>query len=187
MPWSRVLVVSLCGFLGVPPDPALDITYSVTDLGDLPGGEDSSCAYALNDQGQVVGWKSTPTAIRGFLWEAGVMTDLGDLPGGYDYSCAYSINVDGQVVGESTNDFSYRAFMWQNGVMMELEVEGPLVSARSINDHGQVVGHSYFGGFLWAGGVSTILGFAGQAYAINNSTTVVGYHFLSASGPYHAA
>jgi probable HAF family extracellular repeat protein len=70
-----------------------------TDLGSLGGGY--SCAYGINNNGQIVGESSTPSGQRhAFLYSGGRMTDLGTLGG--DRSCAYGINDLGQIVGEST-------------------------------------------------------------------------------------
>ncbi len=50
----------------------------MTDLGDLPGGDDFSYANGINDHGQVVGFSSAATGDRGFLWQGAGMTDLID-------------------------------------------------------------------------------------------------------------
>ena len=72
----------------------------MTDLGTLGG--DYSCAFGINDAGQVVGHPRLATgSIHAFITGPdGVgMTDLGTLGG--DYSYASGINDAGQVVGES--------------------------------------------------------------------------------------
>jgi probable HAF family extracellular repeat protein len=57
--------------------------YTLTLLGDLPGGPNLSRAYGLNDAGQVVGYSDDATGRQAFLWDAvGGMQGLGDLPGG---------------------------------------------------------------------------------------------------------
>ena len=68
------------------------ILYSVTDLGDLPGGEDMSRPMAVNNLGQVVGVSGAADGRRAFLWANGVMTDLGTLSGEHHYSFAWDIN-----------------------------------------------------------------------------------------------
>src|SRR5689334_7029520 len=73
-------------------------TYTVTDLGTLPGG-DSSVAFGLNATGQVAGDSTLPNNAygHGFLYSNGKRTDLGDLGGGW--SDAFAVNASGQVTG----------------------------------------------------------------------------------------
>lgn len=76
-----------------------------TDLGTL-GGE-SSVAFAINNQAQVVGWAETANGRRcAFSWKDGVMTRIGALSYSiYDEksygSYAHAINSKGNVVGTS--------------------------------------------------------------------------------------
>jgi probable HAF family extracellular repeat protein len=72
-------------------------TYTVKDLGTIPGGIYSS-ARGINDSGQVVGQSDLGGEPHAFLYSNGQMQDLGTLPGG-DYSEAFGINDSGQVVG----------------------------------------------------------------------------------------
>jgi probable HAF family extracellular repeat protein len=137
----------------------------MTNLGDLPGGADTSVAFGINNSGQVVGWSGAATGIRAFLWQNGVMSDLGDLPGGTDLSIARGINDAGQVVGESSAATGVRPFLWQNGVMTnlgDLPGHSDYSTATGINNAGQVVGYSPAATgtrpFLWQNGVMTDLG-----------------------------
>ena len=57
------------------------VQYTVTDLGTLPGGT-QSCAYGINNSGQVVGSAETSGgADHAFLYSGGSMQDLGTLGG----------------------------------------------------------------------------------------------------------
>ncbi len=138
-------------------------TYTIIDLGVLPGGI-SSQANSINNSGQVVG----ESGGRAFFWSSGSgMQDLGTFPGG-TFSQAFGINDSSQVVGTSTigSFFAERhAFLWSSGSGMQDLGTLPnpsenISEARGINASGQL-------GSLQAGGESF-------AYAIDDSGKVVG-------------
>ena len=125
---------------------------SMRRLGTL-GGKNSE-AFDINDAGQVVGSASTSEVddldnqhVRAYLYAGGRMRDLGTLGG--VYSSAHGINNAGLVVGESTtaspDAFDLRAFIWAGGSMTDLNTRTAmpagwlLVSARDINDAGQIL------------------------------------------------
>jgi len=87
----------------------------MVDLGTLGGT--NSFAYAVNDQGQVVGNSQTVEALAGhaFVWTASEgMVDLAPLAG-HAYSDAFLVNSGGQVVGISYSEnrnTDARATMW---------------------------------------------------------------------------
>ena len=131
--------------------------YTTWALSPRAASEIGSCAYAINDAGQVVGDSLItidPMPIyHAFLWDGGPeMQDLGTLPGGTN-SRAYDINNAGQVVGYSTTASGVHAFLYTGGVMLDLNdlvVNLPagvvLGFAYGINDRGQIIAsgsHSY--------------------------------------------
>src|ERR1039458_10359337 len=91
-------------------------SYTVTDLGVLPGAISSNAA-AINDYGEVVGNSND----HAFLWTpSGGMQDLGTLAGDTE-SYGYAINDSGTVVGLSQSDLGKHAFLWtQTGGMQDL-------------------------------------------------------------------
>ena len=172
--------------------------WFITDLGTLGGS--SSSAFAINNNGQVVGEMGVDntSGTTAFLYENGVVTNLGYLPGGENiiggiYSTAAAINASGQIAGSSINQ---SAFSYSGGQMSALGTLGGLSSqAYGINDAGQIVGTSTQSGyshnraFLYSNGAMTNLGSLGGDYSvargINNSGVVTGTSYLS-DGHEHA-
>src|SRR5215211_444604 len=118
-------------------------TYTLTDLGTLPGQTISHPA-GINNQAQVTVTSVTPHAL---LFENGLVQDLGTLPGG-SISTGVGINGLGQVVGDSQfqNGGSIRhAVLFSNGTRTDLGFlpeSGNYSRGNGINNLGEVVGHS---------------------------------------------
>lgn len=130
---------------------------AMIDLGNLPGGNGTSQAFAINNAGSVVGNSATETAQHAFLWTpgqngGGTMIDLGDLEGGNDLSFAYGINSANRVVGYSNSAESDHAFVWtSNDGMNDLNsltdatgTKWTLSFAQGINNLGQIAGWGTF-------------------------------------------
>ena len=148
---------------------------------DTLGGQTSS-AFAINEDGKIVGAASTGTANHAFLFGAGRMADLGSLQGPAGYSEGTAINASGAVVGNS----GFYAFHWENGVTTVLGSFGshgiPLTPngsrSNDINDNGEVVGELYNygarGAVLW------------QDFAVRDLNALIepdsGWILLSATG-----
>jgi probable HAF family extracellular repeat protein len=161
-------------------------SYSVTDLGTLPGGTYSVPA-AINDLGQVVGFSVVDNQNHAFLWtSAGGMQDLGTLSGD-TASQAEGINNSGAVVGESSSNLTH-PFIWTaSGGMRRLEQLGTIgAAANAITDSGEIVGYyypvdntSYHAFLLTKTGdlqdLGTLGGCCSSAAAINRSGDVVGF------------
>jgi probable HAF family extracellular repeat protein len=116
------------------------------------GGVSWHTPTAINARGDVVGFSNPPGDADGsfiahaFLWTGtGPARDLGTLPGD-ETSQAQGINARGQVVGVSCGANGCRAFLWADGVMTDLNTlvgagfADRLVSARDINDAGEITG-----------------------------------------------
>jgi probable HAF family extracellular repeat protein len=160
----------------------------VTDLGTLPGGN-NSFASAINNHGWVVGGSENGVVdpVLGpvgdpTLWRDGEVVDLGTLGG--PLGIAGDINGRGQVVGGSLNAIpdpysgfptQLRAFLWQDGQMHDLgTLGGNDAQAQFVNEAGQVAGTSFtstvpnpetgiptIDPFLWDGGRMIDLGSLG--------------------------
>jgi probable HAF family extracellular repeat protein len=119
--------------------------YTLTLLGDLPGGNVASYACDINNVGQVVGQgHAKMVGNRAFLRDAtNGMRDLGVLVAGGLYSTANGINEAGQVVGLSSVPGGNRAFLWDAvGGMQDLNdlidpgLSAVLATASAINASG---------------------------------------------------
>ena len=123
----------------------------MVDLGVL-GGTAGSIAYAIDNNGDVVGQSSTSQTfpgggcceIHGFRWtQGGGMQDLGVLGG--HFSGARAISSDGVIVGLfETSSGDIHGAVWSNGTMADLGAleNGFFSDAEGINDQGVVAGGS---------------------------------------------
>lgn len=163
-------------------------TYTVTDLGKLPGAS-TSYGMAINASGTIVG--SSGPVLDGtepshpFVWENGVMGDLGSLAA-HGSIVGLGINDSGVVVGRTTDGFVDNvAFRHTAGGYVLLD--GLRAGAYDINNFGQVAGTAQndFGLYrarVWSGDggyviLGTLLGQWGAtsgALAINDAGYAVG-------------
>lgn len=132
-------------------------TLAVEDLG-LPSGYSSGAAHDVNSAGVIVGSVRNASEERAFTWnpDSHAFTLLPTLGG--TTTRALAINAEGIVVGlAATAGGVQHAFAWDaiSGAMLDLgTLPGDTYSeARSVNDHGQIVGRSTRSGFeravLW--------------------------------------
>ena len=123
------------------------LKFHVTDLGTLIGNE--SIAYAISNQGQVVGdyWTNSYTEQRCFLYSGGAWQDVA-MARGATYCHASAINDAGQIAGQhaaSSPGHPYYAFRLDppNGLSDLLPVNGGQSSGAGISPTGIVVGSMY--------------------------------------------
>jgi len=161
-------------------------SYSVVDIGALPGG--NIVPTKINQSGQVIGQSGKMYGVRthAFVFTGGKLFDIGTLPSG-EYSSASDVNTKGTVVGESNTATNIHAFIWDStGGLQDLGTFSGDNGSRAfgINDSDQVVGYSSGAhepiAFLWtkSTGMTSLGTLPGgdhsEAYGINNSGTVVG-------------
>jgi len=173
-------------------------SYIVEDLGVL-AGDSSSVAWAINANGDVVGWSMGPNGTRAFVYtkDRG-MVALPGLPN-RPRALARDINEAGDVVGSANaggTDLGH-AVLWKNGIVQDLGTlgTGSFSEAWGINNFGQIVGWSYVSGgslgvhaFLYTAATGlrdlTPASDTGVANDINDAGQVTGYK--TAFGGYHA-
>lgn len=123
----------------------------LNDLGTLPG-KNSSVAYGINDNGQIVGVSRNKREDNdhAFLYQNGQMTELPAFPGG-TLAAARAINNQGQIVGNArqpipnTTSELQKAVLWQDGQPLNLETLAPpplgqgYIDAVGINNRGEII------------------------------------------------
>jgi probable HAF family extracellular repeat protein len=177
--------------LGLVSYSALGQTYHLTDLGAALGP--GSYAQGINNNGQVVGYWSTPQGIHAFLYDSGQLKDLGILGGTNIY--ALTINDVGQVAGFADTGQGLQAFLYQNGSLTNLGNLGGINSyAYGINGQGKLVGYidtpEGARAFLYDTGTVTDLGTLGGtnafAFGVNSLMQVAGSSLMPDNVRTHA-
>jgi probable HAF family extracellular repeat protein len=126
---------------------ASEVYPSFQGLGDLPGGDVESQAFAVSADGSVVAGRShselTDNNPEAFRWTSGTgLVALGGFAGGPEASCVNDMSADGQVlVGYGTEADRVQAAMWRaDGTMVGLgTLFGRNSFANGISADGSVV------------------------------------------------
>jgi probable HAF family extracellular repeat protein len=169
-------------------------SYSITDLGALPGNTTSK-AYGLNNLQQAVGTSDSGAAVV-TLFSNGTVTNMNTLNA--NVSVATSISGSSQAAGYnifySNPNPTFRAFVYSNGSMTDIQSDSLFASgtqAHGVNSSGMVVGQGWvntysFHAFLYAGGRMTDLGggYQASASAINDAGPIVGNGTNTGAFPY---
>jgi probable HAF family extracellular repeat protein len=164
-------------------------SHTATDLGTLPGGNDSG-AIGINSIGQVVGDSNgSGYSSQPFLYTDHSMTRLPTLPGGSQFGGAGPIN-DNYIGGYSNTPTGVHIFRYNISTGVETDL-GALPNstvqgvARGMNDDGVILGWCQVNGTIFHGMVSvgdtmsdlpsTVPGFVDcLPWAINNHDDIVG-------------
>lgn len=164
-------------------------TYTVTDIGLVPGFEGTT-AKAMNDAEQVLlyCWNEGNNALP-FIWEDGELTALGSPGPEFTRVDAKDINEHRQIAGNAwgPTGFPAMAWLWEDDVFTDLgALGGAYAAAYGINNAGQITGWAYAPApstwftFLYDGGTMTNLGelpagVASDGDSINDLGQVTGY------------
>ena len=130
-------------------------SYTITDLGTLPGGAFSQASQGNTENGLVAGVSDVASGTQhAILWQFGQAIDLASRGLGGPNSFAYGLNAAGVVTGQAETadrdpeDFCQYAtglrcvpFLWRNGSMTQLPtLGGPNGNASAVNRFGTVAG-----------------------------------------------
>lgn len=186
MPWFTRCAVLLSVGSSVLFSTAATPAATFQGLGNFPGVDASSRAFAVSDDGTaVVGYASIPGFSTAYRWTAALgVLPLGDFTGGSFSSASYGISGDGQtVVGFGTTATAEQPFRWsetggfQNfanlshvysqGLARDASADGSVIvgKARHVVTHTQAFRWTEAGGMQWIG--------VGEAFATSADGSVV--------------
>jgi probable HAF family extracellular repeat protein len=178
--FRKTAVAALC-FAAAVAQAAPNAKWTITDVLTAWGGQ----AEAINNRGEVTGWKYGSNPIPGhvaFTWSNGALQELG-IPAGEFASQGFGIGNNGTIVG----DTNQRPAVWSRGEWTVVPLYGTL---SDVNEAGAAVGAMRFPGkpdaqaAMFKDGVvtdlGTIPGGSGWSFAwgINNAGVIVGYASL---------
>ena len=130
---------------------------NVRDLGVLPGAINTE-AYALNNQGHIVGKADIPAGPPFYfysplvLWTGASWKSLGTLAGDI-LANPFGINAFDEIVGISADGKGgSRSFLWAGAMSAIPCPPGASCEAVAINDAGTIVGFSNTSALVWTGG-----------------------------------
>lgn len=125
------------------------------DLGTLGGS--FALALSVNNKDVVAGWSYMPSSVtrHGFIYENGAMKDVGTLGG--TNSELHDVNDHGVAVGTSEDAGGRTTAVIYDGMLRAIPGLGAYSFAKSINDHGDVLGYSDGHMFLYRDGSVTFL------------------------------
>jgi probable HAF family extracellular repeat protein len=177
--------------------PSLAQTYTLQDLGALPG-DTVSQGYALNDFGQAAGTSDSGVAVA-TLFSNGKAFDLGAFVSS-DVTVATGINKSTVVVGweRFASTATSHALIWSSGGIQDIHSPALFPSgtqATAINSSGVVVGQGWLNNdsfhiFLYENGRMVDLGPPGSYQAIpaaiNDAGEIIGSYYTSSTdnGPF---
>ena len=178
-------------------------TYTIHDIGTLPGYANSIAKAVSNDGTTVVGWSYNSDGTKGhaFVYDKTGMHDIGALGG--DFSIATGVSFDGSVVVGSFHTASGQ----EHGIMHDIgtiiyptgnsnyfsRVQGVSSNGRYIVGESDIAGFDGNHAFKYDTytqqftDLGLLYGFSSNAFATNLDGSVVAGQIQTSSGAYHAA
>jgi len=167
-------VLSLLVLLFLPfwllPAQAFGEPYLYEDI--HPPGWNDSRVMSISGRGEVVGYGTTASGARGFLWSSGRITEI--LPPGADSAQAAWINEYGDIAGTFVTDGVSHAFLLRGATYLDPTPGWGWSEAAYVGEDGAVGGEGEFGAFVSRGGVVEVLPGFSAVVAGNASGEIVG-------------
>jgi len=164
------LLVLLSLPLWLLPSKALGESYLYEDI--HPAGWNDSRVMSISGRGEVVGYGTTASGERGFLWSSGRITEI--LPPGADSAKAVWINDYGEIAGTFVKDGVLHAFLLRGATYLDPTPGWGCSEAAYLGEDGAVGGQGEFGAFVSRGGVAEVLPGFSAVVAGNSSGEIVG-------------
>ncbi len=152
------------------PSQALGESYQYTDI--HPAGWIDSRVMCISGRGEVVGFGTTDSGERGFLWSAGRITEI--LPPGADSARAVWINDSGEIAGTWVKDGVPHAFLLVGTTFLDPTPGWGSSEASYVAEDGAVGGTGEFGAFISRDGAAEIFPGFSVVVAGNSSGELVG-------------
>ncbi len=152
------------------PSQVLGQPYLYTDI--HPAGWVDSRVMCINGLGEAVGFGTTDSGERGFLWSFGRITEI--LPPGADSARALWINDSGEIAGTWVKDGVRHAFLLRESTFLDPTPGWGSSEATFVGEDGAVAGRGDYGAYISREGTTEIFpGFSSVAGG-NNSGQWVG-------------
>jgi len=152
------------------PSQALGESYQYTDI--HPAGWIDSRVMCISGLGEMVGFGTTDSGERGFLWSAGRITEI--LPPGADSARAVWINDSGEIAGTWVKDGVRHAFLLVGTTFLDPTPGWGSSEATYVGEDGAVGGTGEFGAFISRDGTAEIFPGFSVVVAGNSSGELVG-------------
>jgi uncharacterized membrane protein len=149
---ATCLGLFLMAFFWTVPAPA-DSFYTYADI--HPPGWAESHATCVNGSEAVVGYGTTGSGERGFVWKSGAFSEI--LPPGASSARATWINGRGEVSGTAVVGGIRRAFLYRNGAYLDPTPGWAFSEAAHVAEDGAVGGTGEFGAYISREGVTELL------------------------------
>jgi probable HAF family extracellular repeat protein len=157
-------------FFWISPSRALGESYRYIDI--HPSGWLDSRVTCINGNGEAVGFGTTDSGERGFLWSSGAITEI--LPPGADSARVAWINDSGDIAGTWEKGGVRHAFLLRGTTFLDPTPGWGFSEATYVGEDGAVGGTGEFGAFVSRDGEAEVFSGFSVVAAGNSSGELVG-------------